>query len=75
MQLGDGFKEKDLGMVIAESDETVPTATQQNLRNFWKPKKIISYSNGHFWGIVRTWLLDEDQVVEFFETNANTKSN
>ena len=75
MQLGDGFKEKDLGMVIAENDETVPTTTQQNLKNYWQPKKVISYSSGHFWGIVRTWLLDEDEVIQFFETNAISKTN
>lgn len=74
MQLGDGFKEKDLGMVIAEKDETVPTATQQNLKNYWKPKKVIAHSTGHFWGIVLTWLIDEKEVIQFFETKANSKN-
>ncbi len=73
MQLGDGYKSKDLGMVIAENDETVPTVTQENLKNYWKPKKVISYANGHFWGIVRTWLLDENEVITFFEQKANSK--
>ncbi len=70
MTLGDGFKTKDLGMVIAENDKTVPTATQENLRNYWKPKKVIYYSNNHFFGIIRTWLMNENDVLNFFESSA-----
>lgn len=64
------FESKDLGISVAMKDKTVPTATQLKLKEFWKPKKILAYSSSHFWGIVKTWLLDSDQVLEFFEESS-----
>ncbi len=64
------FESKDLGIAVAMQDNTVPTATQLKLKEFWKPKKILAYSSNHFWGIVKTWLLDSDQVLEFFEDSS-----
>lgn len=59
-------KKKDFGMVVAEEDSTVPTDYQRQLRDFLKPRKLISLNNGHFWAIVNTWLHHDDEVVEFF---------
>ncbi len=70
MQLGEGYKTKDLGMVIAADDETVPAANQQKLKNFWQPKKVITYANGHFWGIVKTWIFNEDDIFDFFQQSS-----
>lgn len=64
------FESKDLGISVAMKDKTVPTATQLKLKEFWKPKKILVYSSNHFWGIVKTWLLDSDQVLDFFEESS-----
>jgi hypothetical protein len=66
-------KGKDLGMVIATEDTTVPTKTQENLRNFWQPEAVIELSNGHFWGIVKTWLFHKKDVIAFFEKSAKKK--
>ena len=64
---------KDLGVVIAENDTTVPTKQQHQLRDFWKPQKLISLETSHFWGIVRTWLFHDDEIVEFFDKSAIRK--
>lgn len=67
MLLGEKYKMKDLGMVIAEQDETVPYGTQIKLKNFWMPKTVILESTNHFWGIVKTWLFERQQILQFFE--------
>lgn len=60
---------KALGVAIAENDTTVPTAEQMKLIEFWKPGTVIRYDNNHFWGIVKTWLFEDDAIIEFFEKN------
>jgi hypothetical protein len=68
-QLPELFKKKDLGVSIGLKDETVPAENQKKLVEFWKPSKVITYSNDHFWTIVKTWLFKSDEVVEFFENS------
>jgi hypothetical protein len=63
-------KPKDFAMVVAEEDTTVPTEYQHQLRDFLKPRKLISLSNGHFWAIINTWLHHDDEIVEFFNEGA-----
>ncbi len=68
------FEGKDLGMIVATSDTTVPYDNQLKLKNHWKPKTLIEYSNNHFWGIVFSWLWDSGKVIEFFQQSADKKS-
>lgn len=67
------FEGKDLGMIVATSDTTVPYDNQIKLKNHWKPKTLIEYSNNHFWGIVLSWLWDSKSVIKFFEESAAKK--
>lgn len=73
MKLGDGFKKKKLGMVVAREDTTIPFDAQQTLQNYWKPTLVIELANGHFWAIVNTWLYHSDEILEFFESSLNLK--
>ncbi len=66
------FEGKDLGMIVAMSDTTVPTDNQLKLKDHWKPKTVIEYSNNHFWGIVLSWLWDSGTVVKFFQESATS---
>lgn len=75
MSQGELFKQKALGMAIADNDSTVSTLTQNKLREFWKPKTVIEISGGHFWGIVKMWLLHSHQILEFFEESAKSKKS
>jgi hypothetical protein len=70
MELGEKFKNKTLGMVIAEEDTTVPTNNQRQLQKYWNPKTTIVYQSSHFWGIVKTWLFESKAVFGFFEEDA-----
>ncbi len=63
------YKQKKLGVSIALQDTTVRYETQKNLIEFWKPSLILTHSTGHFWGIVNTWLFNNDQIIQFFEEN------
>lgn len=64
------FEGKNLGMILASSDTTVPFANQMKLREYWKPKMIINYSFNHFWTIVLSWFWDSNAVIKFFEESA-----
>jgi len=66
------FSGKDLGMVIATQDTIVGSQDQQRLRELWKPRKVIELANGHFWGILNTWLFYSRDVVRFFEESSQT---
>ncbi len=72
-QLSEKYKEKDLGMSIALNDGTVPTENQIKLQDYWKPKKVITFSSNHFWGIIKTWLFSRDEVLEFFEESVKSR--
>lgn len=71
MQLPRKFVGKDLGMIIATSDTTVPTSNQLKLKNLWQPKTVINYSFNHFWAIVLSWIWDSNSVIEFFQNSAS----
>ena len=66
---GSLYKTKDIGMVIAEYDSTVPTEYQVKLRDFYQPKEVLMLPNNHFWAIIKTWLFHEDEILEFFENS------
>lgn len=70
MKLGTQFSKKAIGMVIANKDTTVATATQNQLKDFYKPQTVITLNNDHFWTIVKTWLFHSNEVQEFFDRNA-----
>lgn len=67
------FEGKDLGMIVATADTTVPYDNQLKLKNHWNPKTLIEYSNNHFWGIVLSWIWDSGSVIKFFENSAAKK--
>ena len=73
MQLGDAFKNKKIGAVVALNDTKVPTETQQNLINYWKPQLVISKDYGHFGAIVSTWLQNSDEILDFFNSSFSKK--
>ena len=69
MKLGNGFKKKKLGMVVALEDTTVPTDTQKTLQSYWQPSVVIELANSHFWAIVNTWLYHSDEILAFFDSS------
>lgn len=68
-QLPSLYKGKKLGMVIADADTTVPTATQNYLRDLWQPQVVYNYSGNHLTVILKTWR-HRDDIVEFFSKAA-----
>lgn len=58
---------KRLGMVISESDQTVPGKNQLLMRDQWKPEVVYSSRWQHMGAIVSTWLFQTDDVVKFFK--------
>ncbi len=69
MLLGDGYKKKQLGMMIATEDTTVPISYQRQLQKFWNPRVTLTYDNNHFWTIVKTWLFETEKLLEFFDSS------
>lgn len=74
MKLGTAYLKKDIGMVIASGDHTVPTATQIKLKDFFKPTTLITLNNDHFWAIVKSWLFHSGEILEFFDTSSSKTS-
>ena len=74
LQLPRKFEGKDLGMIIATEDTTVPTENQIKLQELWKPKTIINLPNNHFWAIVKSWFWDSGKVIDFFKESAARRS-
>lgn len=72
LRLGPLYVGKDLGMVIADEDETVPVANQLKLKELWKPKTVLHFGHGHFLTILRTWLFETDTIVKFFKESASS---
>lgn len=58
---------KRFGLIIATEDKTVPTVNQERLKALWKPETVFYRKNGHFWGIVLTWLFDSEKIFSFFQ--------
>lgn len=54
-----------LAMVILTEDDTVPTSTQRALQNHWHPVWVREMENGHFWGIVSSWLFHRREIQSF----------
>lgn len=71
MKLGTLYSKKDIGMVIAKQDHTVPTETQINLKDFFKPMKLVLLNNDHFWAIVKTWLFHSGEILDFFDSSSD----
>lgn len=65
--LGSGFKNKTLGMAMTTEDETVPYKNQKKLAELWDPSLVLTYKNGHFWGIIKSWWFSDDRILAFFE--------
>ncbi len=72
-KLGALHDKKDIGVVIATRDTTVPFATQKTLVDFFHPGANITLNNGHVWAIVKTWLFHTKELVSFFDESANRK--
>lgn len=70
MQQGDLYKHKSLGMTLAQHDDTVTYLSQEQLRNYWQPRTVITLPSNHFWGIVKMWLFHSDELEKFFEDSA-----
>lgn len=70
---GNGREGKDIGMVIAKSDTTVPTRYQYELRDFWKPQVVYESSFNHFFAILETWWLRQGKIIQFFQDSAQKK--
>jgi len=73
LQLPRKFDGKDLGMIIATEDTTVPTQNQISLQEFWKPKITIKLHSNHFWAIVKSSLWNSGKVVTFFKESSEKK--
>lgn len=58
-----------VGMVISNSDGTVPAKNQRMLKTAWAPSLVLESSFGHIGTIIKTWLCDQDEVVKFFLQN------
>ena len=56
-------------MVLASKDKTVPYDLQQNLKDWWKPTIYRIEPHGHLFVIVKTFLTQKSNVVEFFKKN------
>ena len=75
LKLPKKFKDKDLGMILATSDTTVPFENQLKLQEHWQPKTVINYSFNHFFAIVLSWIWDADSVLHFFEESTKAQGH
>lgn len=64
------LENKNFAMSIATHDDTVPTKTQYQLRDFLKPQKVILIEGDHLTGVIDTWLYHSKEIYEFFETSS-----
>ncbi|WPU66487.1 hypothetical protein [Peredibacter starrii] len=69
------FENKDLGMILATSDTTVPYENQKKLQEHWRPKTVINYSFNHFGAIVLSWVWDGNSVVKFFNDSSKAQGH
>lgn len=67
-------REKPLGMVVVQGDETVPTARQEELRDAWQPEVEYAVSGfpvgAHPVGIFQAWWSHADDILAFFTRHA-----
>jgi hypothetical protein len=57
------------GMAISNSDGTVPTRNQVILKDAWKPALVLESDYGHIGTILKMWLCNKSEVVNFFDEN------
>ena len=57
-------------MVVATEDGTVPTATQFQLKEFYKPQLVITLNSSHFWAIFKTWAFHSNEIEKFFDQSS-----
>lgn len=62
----DGFQGKEISMVVADNDTTVPGPYQRLLQKISGSKRTLEMSDNHFWAIVKTWLFHRDFVLKSF---------
>lgn len=55
------------GMVIANSDTTVPTRNQIELKRQLAPNYILQINGNHLFAILKTWICYKNEIVRFFE--------
>jgi len=67
------FLNKDIGMILSSNDKVVPSKYQEELRNFWKPRTVVTLSNNHFYTVVKAWLCYSDTVIKHFKDGAKAK--
>ena len=60
-------RQASVGMVIATEDKMVPTSTQTQLAEYWKPSVIVKLPRSHVMAILQTWIFRKSEVVDFFE--------
>jgi hypothetical protein len=60
------LKNKSIGFILAQSDDTVPTHLQQKLVKQVNPLTLLEINASHFWAIVKSWWFYEDVIVDFF---------
>lgn len=63
----EGFKGKQISMVIADNDTTVPGPYQRLLEKISGSKRTVEMNDNHFWAIVKTWLFHRDFVLKSFQ--------
>ncbi len=61
-----GYPGKNISMVIADNDTTVPGVYQRLLQKIAKPKRVLEMSDNHFWAIFKTWLFHRKFVMDSF---------
>lgn len=54
------------GQIIALKDTTVPSYTQENLKQFWKTEISYYMKNTHFWAIVKSYFFYRKRILKFF---------
>ncbi len=59
--------EKKIGMVISTNDDIVPTRNQMKLKRKWNPTIISSSWLGHTATVVKTWLFNSSEIINFFK--------
>ncbi len=73
LKLPQGFKTKDLGMVVSSGDTKVPAAAQQALQSLWQPRTVYAFSDNHLGTILKAWFWHRGDIVRFFLESAVRK--
>lgn len=62
----EALRNKPMGFILAQSDDTVPSPLQQNVIDRLEPQKVLNINAGHFWTIIKAWWFYENVIVDFF---------